>query len=116
MDKETEQKLANTVVRQQIKIQDLKETVNWYERDEERRRKKQKIVRGITYIPRKVPPLVWSWFGLCIVLVGMWIVRSHYEAKTYNEITGKNITTRQALWVQLRVQEPARQGVEDERE
>ena len=39
--------------------------------------------------------------------MGAWVVRSHFEAQTYSELTGKTVTTWQALWVDLRVIEPA---------
>lgn len=36
-----------------------------------------------------------------------WVVKSHFEARTYTELTGRTVTTWQAMWVQLRVIEPA---------
>jgi isoprenylcysteine carboxyl methyltransferase (ICMT) family protein YpbQ len=45
-------------------------------------------------------------FTLIIVLpllLGAWVTMSHFEAKVYNEITGENISTFQAMFVQLRV-------------
>lgn len=41
--------------------------------------------------------------GICI-----WVFMSSMEANSYNAITGKQVTTWQAIWVQLRVQEPAK--------
>jgi hypothetical protein len=38
-------------------------------------------------------------------LVGMWLVRSHYEASTYQKLTGADVTMWDAMWVELRVQE-----------
>ena len=40
---------------------------------------------------------------LFIVLTAAWIVGSHFEAKAYSELTGKEVTTWQAMWVKLRV-------------
>ena len=39
--------------------------------------------------------------GVCI-----WVFKSHFEAKTYADLTGKQVTTWQAMWVELRVIEP----------
>lgn len=36
-----------------------------------------------------------------------WIFQSYFEAKAFNEVTGKNVTTWQAMWIELRVQEGA---------
>ena len=44
--------------------------------------------------------------GMILLFTGVWVVKSHFEAKTYSEITGKHITTGQALWVQFRITEP----------
>lgn len=40
--------------------------------------------------------------------LGVWVFKSSMEAKTYTELTGKQVTTYQALWVDLRVVEPAK--------
>lgn len=34
-----------------------------------------------------------------------WVVSSFFEARAFNEITGKSVTTWQAMFVDLRVQE-----------
>ena len=52
-------------------------------------------------------------YVFCLLLaigipVGVWITKSHFEAKIYSELTGKQVSTWQALWVQLRVIEPAK--------
>lgn len=44
---------------------------------------------------------------LCLLL-GFWVIRSHFEAKTYTELTGRTVTTWQAMWIELRVIEPAK--------
>lgn len=45
----------------------------------------------------------------CILIVAgyisVWVVKSHFEAKSFNAVTGKNVSTWQAMWIQLRVQE-----------
>jgi hypothetical protein len=42
-----------------------------------------------------------------LFLIG-WITCSSLEAKAYNEITGKHVTTKQAMFLQLRVDNPAK--------
>ena len=104
MDEKTEQEIANTLCNQQQTILNLQHNLTYYRR---KASVLERIWEWITYIPSKIPFIVWFCIGLIVVVVGLWVVRSHYEAKTFNAITGKRITTRQALWVQLRVQEPA---------
>jgi flagellar basal body-associated protein FliL len=40
-----------------------------------------------------------------IIGAGSWVFRSHMEASAFNAVTGKNVTTWQAMWIELRVQE-----------
>lgn len=40
-----------------------------------------------------------------IIMPGSWIAKSYFEAKTFNKITHSNVTTWDAMWVELRVQE-----------
>ena len=46
---------------------------------------------------------------LCVLLfaiiIGGWVGYSFFEAKTYNKITGSNLTTFDAMFVELRIQE-----------
>lgn len=53
---------------------------------------------------------IWLAFGVVItaITIGKWLVSSYYEAKTYSELTGKQVSMGQALWVQFRVVEPAK--------
>ena len=44
---------------------------------------------------------------LLAMLIG-WVFYSAMEAHTYTELTGKKVTTFQAMWVDLRVVEPAK--------
>ena len=39
------------------------------------------------------------------VTIGVWVFQSHMEAKAYNRVTGSDVTTWEAMWIQLRVQE-----------
>ena len=43
---------------------------------------------------------------LLIGAVSWWVVKSSFEASTYNRLTGANVSTWDAMWVELRVQEP----------
>lgn len=36
--------------------------------------------------------------------ISLWLIRSHMEAKAYNRVTGSNVTTWDAMWIELRVQ------------
>lgn len=41
-----------------------------------------------------------------VVLVPLlfWVLPSYFEARTYSKLTGKQVSTWDALWVELRVQ------------
>jgi hypothetical protein len=43
---------------------------------------------------------------MLMFLIGGWLVRSHFEAKTYNRLTESSVTMFDAMWVQFRVVEP----------
>jgi hypothetical protein len=45
--------------------------------------------------------------AVLLILAGGWIGACQ-EAKTYNKITGADVTTWDALWVELRIQESPR--------
>jgi hypothetical protein len=45
---------------------------------------------------------------LLLMGAGVWIFRSDMEASAFNSVTGKNVTTWQAMWIELRVQEPSK--------
>ena len=42
------------------------------------------------------------------VILGAWVFQAEMEARTFTELTGKPVTTYQAMWVQFRVIEPAK--------
>lgn len=44
-------------------------------------------------------------FGLIISIVS-WLVKSKMEAEAFSRITGEQITTWDAMWVELRVDRP----------
>lgn len=39
-----------------------------------------------------------------IILLGAWFATSWAEARAFNEVTGKNVSAWDAMWVDLRVQ------------
>lgn len=50
-------------------------------------------------------PLVGMVTVIVFVTLPFWIIHAHFEAKTFHELTGREVSTWQALWVQLRVEE-----------
>ena len=54
--------------------------------------------------------LVFALVILAILLFGscfFWVGSSYFEARTYSRLTGKQVTTWDAMWIELRVIEPA---------
>lgn len=43
-----------------------------------------------------------------IAAVLIWVVKSSFEASAYARVTGKNVSTWDAMWLDLRVQESPR--------
>lgn len=37
--------------------------------------------------------------------IGAWVGGSYFEAQAFNRVTGKNVSTWDAMWLDLRVQE-----------
>lgn len=55
--------------------------------------------------------IIWTVGILLIVafLIGMWVFTSSMEAGAYNRATGSDVSTWDAMWIELRVQaEPKR--------
>ena len=46
--------------------------------------------------------------GLFVVMVLIWVMASSCEARSYERVTGKRVSTRDAMFLELRVQEPAK--------
>lgn len=56
-----------------------------------------------------------DWFGIRLAIAAIaavllavpvsWVVKSYFEAKSYNRLTGAHATTWDAMWVELRVQD-----------
>jgi len=47
--------------------------------------------------------------GFLLILLLAWVSYSFVEAKAYNSVTGKHVTTWQAMFLELRVQEGAKE-------
>jgi len=47
-------------------------------------------------------------FAVAILLITLaaWVGFSHFEARTYTRLTGHEVTTTEAMFVELRVMEP----------
>lgn len=43
---------------------------------------------------------------MLLAAILIWVGTSHFEAKTYNKLTGADVSTFDAMFVQLRVVEP----------
>ncbi len=42
------------------------------------------------------------------ILIGIWVFRSKMKSNAFNNVTGKNVSTWDAMWIELRVQEPSK--------
>jgi len=51
--------------------------------------------------------VILGFIALFGVLIAIWVTRSYFEAKAFNNITGKNVSTLDAMFVELRVNEVA---------
>jgi len=66
------------------------------------------FLKGYTRKPSREPGCIFWVFSTAVVLsvfCGIWVFKSYQEAQAYNRLTGANVTTWDALWVELRVQE-----------
>ena len=52
--------------------------------------------------------LILTAFGILALAVSGWVVASRMEANSFNAVTGKSVTTWQAMWIELRVQEQSK--------
>ena len=46
------------------------------------------------------------WFPTVVVMLGSWVGASALEARAYNRATGANVSTVDAMFIQLRVMAP----------
>lgn len=46
-----------------------------------------------------------------VVAIGGWVTFSYFEAKSYNNLTGNNVSTWNAMFLDLRVQDTPQKGV-----
>lgn len=51
--------------------------------------------------------------ALIIFSTGAWIFNSSMEASAYNKVTGNNVSTWDAMWIELRVQDAPMQRNRD---
>jgi len=56
-----------------------------------------------TILKELLPAIITIAFIL-IFSASIWIIRSHFEARAYNRVTGATVTTWDAMWIELRVQ------------
>ncbi len=47
--------------------------------------------------------LVWIFAAILVVGIAVWVFRSSMEADVYNRITTGDVTTWEAMWINLRV-------------
>jgi hypothetical protein len=47
---------------------------------------------------------------IAAVIYGCFFFKAHMEAKTFNKLTGANVSAWDAMWVQLRVDIPVKDG------
>ena len=46
--------------------------------------------------------------GFISAFISAWIIKSKLEADAFNNATGKQVSTWDAMWIELRIQEPAK--------
>jgi hypothetical protein len=44
--------------------------------------------------------------AMIVLTATVWVAGSHFEARAFNRVTGKDVTTWEAMFIELRVQEP----------
>jgi hypothetical protein len=55
-----------------------------------------------------VPFMVVTGLLVVALLIGLWVFLSAMEARAFNRCTGKNVSTWDAMWIELRVMEPSK--------
>jgi multisubunit Na+/H+ antiporter MnhB subunit len=53
---------------------------------------------------RKSWLMVAAVIGAIVLSLAAWVVPSYFEAQAYNRVTGSNVSTWDAMWIELRVQ------------
>lgn len=54
---------------------------------------------------KPIKALIFMCIFVILLFFGLGVFFAHMEAKTYNKITGNNVTWWDAMWVDLRVQD-----------
>ena len=55
----------------------------------------------------ELPWIIGTVVTVILIAVVGWVGFSYFEAKAFNNVTGKNVSTLDAMFIQLRVAEPA---------
>lgn len=55
-----------------------------------------------------VAQYVCGFLTMLAIWAGCWIASSYFEAQSFNRVTGKNVSTWDAMFIELRVQEAAK--------
>jgi len=53
--------------------------------------------------------------AILALVLPLWVVRSYYEAQAFERVTGKHVLTWDAMFLDLRVQEPAQAPGKEQR-
>lgn len=53
-------------------------------------------------------PIATVFTCFCLLVLVVWLFQSMMEARAFNAVTGKNVSTWQAMWIELRVQEQSK--------
>lgn len=48
---------------------------------------------------------IFIYVGFFLLFISIWVGYSYFEARSYNKVTGKNVSTLDAMFLELRVQE-----------
>jgi len=63
------------------------------------------------WLESKPTPLALGIIGLLLglIIIVPWVVSSKFEADAFNKVTGKNVSTWDAMFIELRIQEQAKE-------
>ena len=62
-------------------------------------------MKGLNIKMKEIILMICSALAILALLIGAWILSAHYEAKAFYNATGKKVSTWDALFIELRVQE-----------
>ena len=58
---------------------------------------------------RETVHLIAATAGILFILLCIWVGGSYMEARAFNHVTGKNVSTLDAMFIRLRVQEGSKE-------